>query len=538
MPDPTDPCGDSPGARDSAQDRPAVPSPAVLSPAVLSPAARLVPLLRRNWLAGLLFAVGLALRVLTQESYHPALLYVDSVKYLYGAWPGGDPLGYDVPLKAILAVGGLGAVEAVQHLLGLAMAVTLYLVLLRRGVPRWLAAIAIAPVLLDAYQLEMEATIMPNVWFEALIVAGLAVLLRKPATSLLACVVAGLALGASATVWQPGEILVVPLVLFVAAAAGGWRQALARGAAGAAAFALPVLAYCTWSLALTGHFWLSDNGLRSSYGRVAEAADCATLRLPAYERALCPTAAARAHGPDWLDHDSQSPLKTYQPPPGMSRRQTVSGFIVAVAEQQPLRVLAGYASDAAKLFAAVRVTDAGDTPISRWQFQNSYPSFPPTINVSSKDGIVLGLILRSSGGPLRYETLRPAYGGRALVWAPGAKLLRAYQRHGGYTPGPLLLLAVLAGLAGSLAVLRRRTTAARRQLTLGCLLFFGAGVAVLLMSDVGEFSWRYQLLAIVTLPPAGALSLAALPRYARRRGAERPSGHPASPADRLAAHAG
>ena len=60
------------------------------------------------------------------------------------------------------------------------MAVVLYVLLLRRGVSRWLAALAIAPVLLDAYQLQIEQTIMPDVWFEALIVAGLAILLWPP----------------------------------------------------------------------------------------------------------------------------------------------------------------------------------------------------------------------------------------------------------------------------------------------------------------------------------------------------------------------
>ena len=78
------------------------------------------------------------------------------------------------------------AVAAVQHLLGLAMAVVIYLLLLRRGAPRWLAALAMAPVLLDAYQLQIEQTIMPDTWFEALIVAGLAILLWRAGSQLAA----------------------------------------------------------------------------------------------------------------------------------------------------------------------------------------------------------------------------------------------------------------------------------------------------------------------------------------------------------------
>jgi hypothetical protein len=68
-------------------------------------------------------------------------------------------------------------VAAVQHVFGLAMAVALYALLLRRGAPRWAATLAAAPVLLDAYQLQLEQTIMPDVLFETMIAAGLVVLL-------------------------------------------------------------------------------------------------------------------------------------------------------------------------------------------------------------------------------------------------------------------------------------------------------------------------------------------------------------------------
>ena len=172
--------------------------------------ARLPGLARRHWLAVILLAAGLALRVLAQFSYGPALIYIDSVKYLYGAWPNADPLGYDVPLKLILAVGNLSAVEAVQHVLMLATALTLYLLLVRRGVPRWLAALAMGPILLDAYQLQMESTIMPDVWFEAIIVAGVAILLWRPRITARTCLLAGAVLGLAATVRQVGEILIAP----------------------------------------------------------------------------------------------------------------------------------------------------------------------------------------------------------------------------------------------------------------------------------------------------------------------------------------
>jgi len=521
----TDPAGPGP-APDAAADGPAAAEtgPGGWRARARRWPARLPGLLRQHWVATALLTAGLALRLLAQFSYGPALLYIDSVKYLYGAWPGADPLGYDVPLKLILAVGNLSAVEAVQHVLMLATALTLYLVLLRRGVPRWLAALAMGPILLDAYQLQMESTIMPDVWFEAIIVAGVAILLWRPRITVRTCLLAGGVLGLAATVRQVGEILIAPAVLFVLAGAllarqGGWRQALVKSVALSAAFAVPILAYCSGSYLVSGNFWLSRNGYEATYGRMAALADCATLKLPAYARPLCPTPGEQAKGPDWLDHRVTSPLRTYEPPAGVtvSRGTIIANFNHAVLAQQPLRVVSTISADTAKLFAVTRDTSPGDTPISRWQFHTSYPIYLPTIYLNPQGTLVFALKLGPAAGATIYRKLDTAYGGNTSVWKPGAAFLRRYQLYGGYTPGPLLLLCLLAGLAGALTVFRRRASDAQRQLALGATLFVATAVAILLLSDLFEFSWRYQLPALVTLPPAGALGIAVLLRYARRR---------------------
>jgi drug/metabolite transporter (DMT)-like permease len=96
--------------------------------------------------------------------------------------------------------------------------------------------------------------------------------------------------------------------------------------------------------------------------------------------------------------------------------------------------------------------------------------------------------------------------------------LRSYQLGGGYTPGALYVLLAAAGLAGSgLLLLRRRLQADARQIALACVLFTLSGVFVLLVSDLFEFSWRYQLPALVTLVPGGALGLAAAIRHIQGR---------------------
>jgi hypothetical protein len=451
--------------------------------------------LRRHWLAAALLTAGLALRVLVQLAYRPALFYIDTTRYLYNAG-GMDPVGYKGPLRVILLAANFDAVAAVQHLLGLAMAVVIYLLLLRRGVSRWLAALAIAPVLLDAYQLQIEQTIMPDAWFEALIVAGLAILLWPPRASWRRVAAAGLVLGTSAIVAQVGEALLLPAVIYLLAAGGGWRRAVSQAAALCVAFVLPILAYCTGSYLLAGDFFLSHTGVTAVYGRMAAAADCATIRLPAAERGMCPSPAQQAKGPDWLEYGPGSPIRPYYA--NLPRAETdslISDFNRQVLTQQPQRVLAAYSGDVLQVFALTRTTGPGDAPISRWQFQTSFPYYPPHASVQ-----VVRTAVDSFGG------------GSPAVWRPAAAFLRSYQLGGGSTPGPLLAVCVLAALAGSAALLRRRLDPGTRQLALACLLFFASAVSVLLVSDLFEFSWRYQLPALVTLVPAGALGISVIIR--------------------------
>jgi hypothetical protein len=223
---------------------------------------------------------------------------------------------------------------------------------------------------------------------------------------------------------------------------------------------------------------------------MASAADCATLTLPASERPLCPTPAQQASGPDELEHSPHSPLRPYyRNLPHSEASRLVASFSQHVLHQQPGRVLVSIGRDAVKLFALTRDGAPGDTPIARWQFQPGYPVYPPH---ASRAVIIAAGARLGGGGP--------------TVTHPVAVFLRGYQLHGGFTPGPLYAIAALLGLAGSVSLWagRRRDTAA------ACLVFFSAAVSVLVMSDLFEFSWRYQLPALVTLIPAGALGLAAV----------------------------
>jgi hypothetical protein len=469
---------------------------------------------RRHWLFGLLVAAGLVLRVVAQHGYEPALLFIDSKKYIFGAdfhnsdWGAFDPLGYTLlVLRPVLMFADLAFVAVAQHVIGMAMAAALYVLMLRRGVPRGLAALAVAPVLLDAYQLNAEQTIMPDVLFEVLLVAGIVLLLWQPRPGLAFVILGGLALGTSAPVRQVGEALIAPALIYVLAAAQGWRTRLLHGAAMTLCFALPVVGYMSYSAVIQHYgFELSNMGNAYLYGRTAHAADCATLKIPADEQPLCPSAAVSARlGVDGLVNAKTAPRVLYQPVNvqlgvlintlPMQRQLAYS-----VLAQQPMRVVGDIANDSVKIFAVTRNSAQGDTPISRWQFQTSYPTYPPGITHYGPNSA--SNVFAEAGG-----------GGKARVSLAAAIALRDYQLHGGYTPGPVFLLGLLAGLAGIFTFRRRRDAGP----ALACLLITGTAVAVLLGADLYEFSWRYQLPALVTLPIAGAFGITAVARHIRAR---------------------
>jgi hypothetical protein len=483
--------------------------------------------LRKHWVLALLIAAGLVLRVVTQFAYEPALLFIDSKKYLFGtdfntgSWGAFDPIGYTLlMLKPVLVAGNLGFVALLQHALGLGMAVALYILMLRRGVTRWLAALAVAPVLLDAYQLNAEQTIMPDVLFEALLVAGLVLLLWNPRPAMPFIILAGLALGTSAPVRQVGEALILPALVYVVAAARGWRTRLVHGAVLFVCFALPIVGYMGYSKVVLHYgFRMSNMGDAYLYGRAAHAADCATLKIPADERPLCPAPAQQLKlGVDGLVNDPHAPWADYiKLHPYEDTTPLLRQFAYAVIKQQPMRMLGDITDDSIKIFALTRDTVQGDTSIRRWQFQTTYPTFPPGITATGGNSATN--LFKASGG-----------GGPARVRRPAAIALRDYQLYGGYTPGPVFLLALLAGIAGIFTFGRRRDP---DNLSLACLLVTGSAVAVLLGADLYEFSWRYQLPALVTLPIVGALGATAIARQLRNRRQSKTA--PPAPAEELAA---
>jgi hypothetical protein len=459
---------------------------------------------RRHWLFLVVLGAGLALRVITQIAYRPALLYIDSYRYLanindLSPTANSQPIGYTLFfLRPVLSVGNLAVVPALQHLIGLAMGVAIYAVVVRLGARRWVAVLAAVPVLLDAYQLQIEQNIMSETLFQGLILAGVVVLLWRRPVTLPALAVAGALFGLSATVRAVGAVLIVPALAFALVAGPGGRQRLIRMAAIALAFAVPFGGYAAYYRIRSGDVGFSRGDAYLIYGRAATFVDCRGLDLPDYERVLCPQEPLDDRlGVNEYAHHSPYPGRVVLPP-GKSRDSVLRDFARRAIRHQPFAFAKHVVTDFAKVFTFRRKTFPRDVPLERWQFQREYPlhEHDPTP------------VVRAHGG------------GEPRVIEPLAVFLRGYQLSVGYVPGSFLGLSFVAGLVAAAGIGRAR----RSGLRAACLLPTLCGVGVLMAADLFHFSWRYQLPALVLAPLAGALAFTALTGWVERgRGSSAPT---------------
>ena len=435
---------------------------------------------------GLLLA-GLALRVVTFFAYRPALIYYDSTRYIermHDLQPSEvRPPGYPAFLRVLPVEWELAVVPAVQHLFGLAIAVIIYTLLVRLGVPKLWSALATAPVLLDGYQLNIEQYILSEALFDLLLVGACALLLwRRPPPHVHAAV-AGLLLAAGLLVRANAILVIVPALLTLLFLRAHWT----RAAALAGAFVVPVLAYAMWYESVNGYYGLNGYGGQFLYARVAQFADCDGLDVPERERVLCEDVppGERPTIDEYMWDEEVSPLYDVELEPGERRSEVGGPFARRIILHQPLDYAEAVAEDFVYGFSPTKSRRDRDLPVSRWQFQEHFPVYRATETSE---------ILRADG----YE-----HGVADSTLAP---FLRTYQRFV-YTYGPLLAIALIVGILAALGVGRARHSGLRTA----TFLFTATALAVYLPSvAVSQFTWRYQLPLLVLLPPAGALGLAAL----------------------------
>jgi hypothetical protein len=454
------------------------------------------PSLRQHWLIATLLVLAAALRAVVLAAYWPALIFPDSERYLgfaarfaTGHWVPDSirPSGYSVLIIPATGLHVLVAIPVIQHLLGLAAGAAIYALLVHQGSRRWLAALAAVPVLFDPLELDLEQYVLSDVCAALLVLAALVVLVwRGSRTSRRAAAVAGLLLAVAALTRVADLALIVPALLYLALVVRPWRRLVARGGLLAACFLLPVLGYAGWYTSTHGTFGLTGFNGTFLYGRVVDFADCPSLRLPAYERVLCPSQPPAQRNYDYYMWAASSPQWQFTPPAGRSRQSVVLDFSKRVLEHQPGAYLDAVGRDLVYGFSPVRENGPEHYPATYLKFQTHLLPYPD-----------LRQSLRQYGHTS--PAIQPAL----------ARFLSGYSRYC-YVPGPVLAAGLLLALAG-LTPLARRSRG--RGLRTADVAFTGAAVTALVAAAaLAPFDWRYQLPQLTLIPVAAVLGITALTR--------------------------
>ena len=441
-----------------------------------------------------LFTTTLIFAALVREmvllAYQPVLLFNgDSYGYLANAhrlvprpW---RPIGYPLFLRLVLDVDrNLAAIALVQHAFGLVIGALVYALARRLDAGPLLATVAAAPVLFDAYQLDIEQFVMAEAVFELLVVGALVLLVWRPRPSLAACAASGALLAAAALTRTVGLVLPLPVIGYLLFR----RLGLRRASVFAAAVVIPLVSYAGWFRLDYGVVGLGDRSGYFLYARVAPFASCAGLELRSPERVLCdPRPPAARPGPNFYLWRRRSPIWRLPTRVGRERNAILSRFARRVIINQPTAYLRTVVHDVLHYFEPARTTSLRDEPLRSWQFR---PRFPDLEHAAR-------LIVAFDRAP-------------PVVSPPLARFLRGYQR-AIFTPGPLLALAAMAGMLGLLGTGGTRGRGSAE----GALLAF-VGLALVVAAAAGSmFDYRYLLPALPLLPPAGVLGVACCVRHAR-----------------------
>ena len=482
--------------------RPVKPAPGVSWRRVRAAAGAGRRAVRQHWLFAVIAACATALRVVVLLAYQQALIFPDSERYLQyahnfiiGQWIPDwlRTSGYSFLLIPAVLAHNLTSVVAVQHLLGLATAVLIYVTALHFGARRWVAALATIPVLFDPLQLDLEQYILTDVSATFLLVVALVVLVwKREATGKVAPAVAGLLIAVATLIRESDLLVMIPMLVYLAIVIRPWRRLAIRAALMLAACLLPVLGYLIWFQMWFNTFNFVTYNSEFMYGRIAQFASCAGLSLPSYEQHLCPQQPPAQRDPDFYMWAKQSPQVTLKPTDGLSKGQIINDFNSRIIKHQPLTYLGVVANDVLYSFSPVR----GDGPEKYpTRYHDFHPYFPGT---NDKDEMT-ALRTYSGSGPRVQPEL--------------ADFLTGYGAHF-WIPGPLLAAGLAVGLAGWAGIGRAR----RSTLRAPCLLFsFGTIFAIVPPFVIATFDWRYELPQLSLIPIAAVLGVTAMAGWAGDR---------------------
>lgn len=466
------------------------------------------------------------MRVITMVAFQPALLFhADAYGYLRIAdhlQPSPyRPSFYPILLRLAYPFQSLVPVVVAQHLAGVLMAIVLYALLRRLGVGRMGGALGTAPLLLDAYQLNIEHYILSETLFQSLVVIAFALLVASKRPPYPGMAVAGLLLGLAGITRAIGAALIVPVVVYLLWKRVGFR----RLAVCLIAFLIPLIAYATWFHATWGEFALTSRGPLILFGRVSPFANCDNPALPDYQRNLCderpPSERPGTEFYVWRPNNVLSPLLDFEPPPGRERYEVLGEFARRIILAQPLDYARVVGGDLLHYFGPTRWEEPRDAEMKPWEFTESFDFGSTDPEVLAEQRTVAdnppAVIRRYAGGPEPTGLFGNHDPPELEIDGRWARFLDRYQDFV-FTPGTVLALSVLLGVIGM--VLRPgRSRSVRPE----CFLFTSTGFALLLApAATAVFDYRYLIPALPLLSTAGVLGAHAIRQRAAQRGKEQP----------------
>jgi hypothetical protein len=403
---------------------------------------------RALWAKHRLFTIVLALslipRILEMLAFRPALLTADSFVYMQEAVNHAlgvfRPSGYSWFLTFFgILPHSLPYIVAVQHLMGLAIAVLVYALLRYWGLPAWGATLATLPTLFDTREIALESYILPDTLYCLVLLIIVALLITKRTPRPWQCVVAALLLAYVCVLRGNGILLVVVVGAFLLIRRVNWRTLTAA----LAVFVFPLLMYAVVFHGETGQFNLTSSDGLFLWSRTTSFANCKIIKPPADLRPLCPSAEKpTVQAPDAPPFSLSNDLIVNSPTeylwasdawwrtdsdPGFNAHNNSLGlrFALLAIEKQPLSYLRVASRDVLLTFIAT------DRP------QDGYNMYlTPSPRISPLPAFYV-----------RYEKAFAGTTENTHTVSPFAQLMFDYQQPV-YFPGVLFLLIVLTGVAG------------------------------------------------------------------------------------------
>jgi hypothetical protein len=485
---------------------------------------RVREIIRHNKLFAGALTVGAVLRLLAVLGYPGALwFYGDSYIYLGAALrPQPDPsktTGYSLFLRALLPLHSLTLVVVLQHLMGLAGAVMIYVLLRRARVSKRWATVASLPMLLDGYVIENEHLIMPEALFTFLLMAALTIVLWRPRTSWWKALITGLLLGIAAIVRTEGAVVLIifPLFLLVRGwswkTVGGWVAAVAM----CVGILVPVGGYANWFHSRYGQYEMTRSTGLFLWGRVSSFADCARIKPTGAEAKVCPTQAIKDRKPpgNYIYHAPQV-VKIPGGAVSPGNDSLLESFAIHAIEAQPLDYAKTVVKGTLLSFGFPRIAYPRSGTTFYYSFHAhyktaTYDTLPPGGNATGQDSWIPGGT--AYGDWMSYGHQQPGVVDKVFAYP-----LIAYNRVF-YTWGPLLAVVFLLGLGGVIGLRRRDWTARRawdvRRLRLHwqvrgtSMLPWITAVALLVTPiAVADFDYRYLIPALPFACAAAGLAFA------------------------------